>query len=506
MAITHPTSYEITSPADMALVKAAAAPLAAALANANAMWSLHAPPLRSCIWIDAGMDVSTRTYRVGVIPSQDGITYRHRHVVHCDTDAEDVTITVEWQASGGGWTSIYSAAHTPSSGLISASIAGLAIPAAADELRVTYSRPTLHFWPDSMLLTPEPAATTGRQASGFWPYDDALLTTPGAPINTELVNRPLRSTAAVLLDRLGCILSMSQDTASPLLTLDAATVGAGWRVLTDGYASVPYAPQTQDVEVSALATGATTTAGRLRVVVGGVAAEIDCDTTRRTTTITGCVVEDPGTERARVAVRIEGLAVAADTLDVLDVAAWAVPMPPLVAAATAETDPPASIFMLREVLQTVERRVMRPWPQPWHVVGGEMTRRFFASLAPASQRARLYFSRARTAYASSSAQSATTIETTTSGGVPSAAADVITVASQGAGTEGQPGFGAAPSLHVLQASSATYDLAAPGATTDRLLELAEGLAPTVEEVRVANAYGLALHVARARPESEYADI
>lgn len=84
-----------------------------------------------------------------------------------------------------------------------------------------------------------------------------------------------------------------------------------------------------------------------------------------------------------------------------------------------------------------------------------------------------------------------TIETTSGGGVPSAAAYVITTPSQSYGTAGYMDVGSISNQALHYQTGDTIDNT-PGATMDRMLELAEALAPALEEVEITNVCGCSI--------------
>ena len=88
-------------------------------------------------------------------------------------------------------------------------------------------------------------------------------------------------------------------------------------------------------------------------------------------------------------------------------------------------------------------------------------------------------------------QTATTIETTSSGGIGGAAADVITVVSKVYGADGYFDTETEP-VGVVMWQTADSVENSPGATQDRQIELPEALAPAVEQIEIeyCNGFGL----------------
>ena len=514
MTITIPTTYEIAALGALALPQADAEPLAVAHRNANAFWSLYRPPLRSTIYMDEASSVGQRRYRMAVIPSADGIVYRFRHRVRTGTGTTGIDVTVEWQTAGGGWTSIYSATTAAGASTVVQVSHTATIPAAADEIRITYDRGADPYLADSVLVVPEPAAPSTRTTSGMWPYDDGLLTAAGAPINTELVTRPWRSTYAVHVDRQKCIASLTQrDDTDALYDPSGGSATTGeWVLMGRGVASVPYAPPTVTVEVRVIATAATTGTDRVRVIVGGVAATLDASAGVESATITAAQVSAPGSLTASVDVEVWCVGDSGDLLQLHDAAVWVQPwLPSTLPLAATSVDPAATMQLLHAVVRETERRCMAPWPQPAHMMDGISTgltsRSVEVSIPPACQRARLAMLRSGTGVGT--IQTSSTIETTTTSGVPaSPGTAIVTVPTWMRGTEGYldlAGDAGAPS--VLWSSSG-FDVSGtpPASTADRQVELVEALAPGIETVQVGYTCGMTLHYVRVRSQADYGDI
>lgn len=513
MTITIPTSYTITAAGALALPLADAAPVSTAMLNSNAAYSLHRPPLRSTVYTDDAASSGAREYRLAILPSADGLVYRFRHIVRTGTGATATTITVEWQSGGGGFTSIYSAATATGASAVHDISHTATIPASADVLRITYDRGADDYMADSVLIIPEPAAPTARTAAGLWPYDDGLLAATGAPINTELVCRPWRNLAAVVGDRAQNVMSFTQrgDTSAQYTLTGTGYSNGAWVLMGKGVAQVPYAPATIALTATAIGASAVSGANRVRIVAGGVSAILDCAASALdSATISSVPVIMPGTLQAMVEVSIYGAAQSADALYLYDAALHYEPTASS-ALPVAAVDPPATVALLAAVVRETERRCMKPWAQPAlcfdGVTTGSESRRYLVSVPPGCQRARLAIVRAD--LGQGTLQASSTIETTTTSGVPaSPAAAIVTAPTMARGTLlylDTGGGGAAP---VIEWSSASYDVdgTPPVATTDRQIELAEARAPGIETVQVGYACGAALHLVRVRPAADYAEI
>ena len=513
MTITIPASYSMTPAGALALPLADAAPLATAMLNSNAANSLHRPPLRSTVYTDDAASAGARVYRLAVVPSADGLVYRFRHIVRTGTGATATTITVEWQSGGGAFTSIYSAATATGASAVHDISHTATIPASADVLRITYDRGADDYMADSVLIIPEPAAPTARTAAGLWPYDDGLLAATGAPINTELVCRPWRNLAAVVGDRAQNVMSFTQrgDTSAQYTLTATSSPNGAWVLLGRGVAQVPYAPATIDLTATAIGAAAVSGASRVRIVAAGVSAILDCASSALdSATMTGVPVNAPGTLQATVEVEVYGAAQSGDALYLYDAALHYEPATSA-ALPVAAVDPPAAVALLAAVVRETERRCMKPWAQPAlcfdGVTTGSESRRYLVSVPPGCQRGRLALVRASLGVGT--AQASSTIETTTTSGVPaSPAAAIVTVPTSARGALvyfDAAGGNASP---VMGWSSASYDVdgTPPASTADRQIELAEARAPGIETVQVGYACGAALHLVRVRAPADYAEI
>ena len=514
MTIPNPSAFEIAAAGALVLPAADDEPLEVAHRNANAMITLYRPPLRSVVYTDEASSVGARSYRLAIRPSADGLPYRFRHIVRTGTGTTAISITVEWQASGGGYTSIYSASSAAGASTV-VSVSHLAtVPSTADEVRITYDRGADPYLADSVLITPEASMPSARTTSGAWVYDDGVLAAVGAPINTELVTRPWRTTAAIIADRALCIAGFTQreDTDALYEASGGSAPNDTWALLGAGIAAVPFAPATVDVDVSVIASAAISGADRVRFVVGGVAVTLDAADSVEETTIAGVLVQQPGTLGASVSVEVYALADSGDLLYLHDAAAWVQPwISSALPLAVTDTDPAASMQLLHSVVRETERRAMAPWPQVAHMYDGITTgltsRRWTVSLPPACQRGRMALIRSGPAHGT--LQTSSTIEATTTSGVPaSPGTAIVTVPTPTRGTEGYLAAAAAEGSRVLLWSSDSYDVygTPPAATANRQLEFTESLAPSVEVVQTGYCCGAALHYVRVRPQADYSEI
>jgi hypothetical protein len=516
MAVTYPAAYTITKTAAMVLPPIASAPLSVAMLNSNAAFRIHKPAAQTTVYTGDPGITRAASYRLPIKPSADGISYDFKHVVITGTGTTAVTITVEEQAAGGGWATIYGPTASAAGASTTVEIShAAAITAGIDELRITYDRGADPATYISVAVFPGAGSPTTIQSSGFWPYDDGLLTATGAPINTEMVNRPLRNARAVVNDRSQCVLSFAQeDNGTPANVRYDMTAGSApadepqmFGVVT---ACVPFWPRFVDISVSVIATvdgGATTGLIRVRSA-SGESQTFDASGNVERKTLK-CFVTKPGTPQAYVTFILEGSATSGRKTYLHSVAGFWTPSEPTTLLLNSVA-PPASIETLATCIRATENLLMRPWCQPALFYEGNTTglstRRWFASIPPAVQRMNVGISRATAD--SGTAQADTTIATTTTSGIPAApATSLVTVNCPTYGTEGYldiDGSGLAP---MTVWSSDSYDPdPLPGATVDRMLTPTEALAPAFDVVEITTTVGASLHYARVRPPADYQEI
>jgi hypothetical protein len=517
VAVTYPAAYDPIDDSDMLAPLANAPALAKALANSNAAWKEYVPsPLTVC-YTDTALTTAARVFRMPITPSadakvapDDGMTYDIIHEVLTGTGTTAITITVEEQSAGGGWSGIYGPTATAAAATSWVQVTtNVVIAATTDELRFTYSRGTDPTTPMSATVIPAPEAPTVRQTSGFWPYDEAFTAIAGVPVNTEIVNRPTRNIVALLNDRRQCLLSFCQESTTPLYDLDGTTAAATqWTLVAYGMVSVPYAPQVISAKVAVIASvdgGATTGLIRASAQQGDVYLNA---TGAVVTSALSCLVIDAETLDARAEISIYAKK---NTGQLTSVHAVNVDYAPSHSTTLRITTPdaPASMSTLQLCARDIERRVMQPWAQPCPCYQGNTTdltvRRWSWSVSPAVQRAQMCIIRAT--QSGGTAQSATVIAQTTASGVPaSPATDAITVPTPTTGTEAYLDLAGDQCNPVPIFSSDGYDVTSPAVSVNRLIPLTEALASAVERVEVTNSIGACMFVTAVRPPSGYQDI
>lgn len=266
MAITTPSNVLVTSQANLLAPPMDRYPLQTALENLNYLWAYHRPPVVD-VCPTADPSVGRGTFAIPIIPSVDGLKYAARLCLWASTSTTftgSIKYTTNYTGMSTTWTSWRS---------VSGSITGAALttwntsptvlPASAVAIQVDVQVSGGSVRVDHVLVYPAPDdPVAGIQPSGYLPFDDGMLSTAGAPIHTEHLNRCKISSLAVLRDRLQAAFSFAQVEGG----VDYERSGAaGWRALPTARLWLPY--QSTGVllwRVIASTSGGTTT-DRVRV-------------------------------------------------------------------------------------------------------------------------------------------------------------------------------------------------------------------------------------------------
>ena len=514
MTVTYPPAYVVTTDGQLVMPVADKDPLHTALRLSNTHYRQHRPSPATYVFTTEALVSRQTRYRLPVLPEAGGQTYNVHHYWITGAGVDAITITIEEQTGGGGWSTVYGPTATAA---LTASASNTATTAATlsdgiDEIRVTYTRAgSATYTPISLSVIPTPGSPTTRTGSSFWPYDDGLLAANGAPINTELVNRALKNVRTITAARQQCLFTFAQeDGTSAVYDMgDSLALDDYFTPIATGIFNVPFAPQSITVQCSVIASvdvGTTTT----RVMVNGGAAQVlfTADDTVRTSDVV-CKVINPGTLGSMVRMLAFVKHEVGQLTTVHAINAFYVPDVATVDIITTP-DAPASWTTLDQATRGAEQLALQPWAQPALCFDGlstadVQTRRFALSAGPALQRARMYFVRCKSD--TGALQTPTTIATTSASAVPaSPAALLVTVAASSLGVDGYYDMGGSGLDPQESWSSAGYDVAAPAATVDRLLPLTEALAAAVEEVQITHVAGCALHYSAVRQSSGYQDI
>ena len=511
MTVTYPPAYVVTTDGQLVMPVANKEPLHTALRLSNTHYRQHRPSPATYVFTTEALVARQTRYRLPVLPELNGVYDVHHYwITGPGTDA--ITITIEEQSAGGGWSTIYGPTATAALTASASNTATTAVTVTtADEIRVTYTRAgSATYTPISLSVIPTPGSPTTRSGY-FWPYDDGLLAANGAPINTELVNRALKNVRAVTTARQQCLFTFAQeDGASAVYDMGDSLALDDYRtIIALGHINVPFAATNITVQCSVIASvDVGTTSTRVTVYGGFDGVEFGADNAVVTHDVV-CKVHAAGTLGAWINMTAKVRHETGQLTTVHAINAFYVPV-----VATTDIintpDAPAAWTTLDQATRGTEQLAFMPWAQPALCFDGlstadVQTRRFALSVGPALIRAKMAILRCTAP--EGTLQSASTIATTSASAVPaSPAALLVTVAPETVGADGYYDMGGGDLTPALTWSSSGYVNAAPAATTDRLLELNDALAAAVEEVQITFAAGCALHYSAVRPSSGYQDI
>ena len=243
MAIPAVGADVIVTPAeDFPLASMDTEPLQTALLNVNWLYIYHRPPLVCVAPSEPTAMGRNAVIVVPVRPSLDALRYDFHVEAVCSANTNLTVVCEETNSYTGlptsgtptAWVNIYTTVSAETAGARAAQITtSKTIAADTVALRFTVSVAAGTFELHHLLAFPAPAAlVAGTAASGFVPYDDALLTTAGGPVHTEWLDRCVYSTAAILRDRYQMALSLCQDETAANVDYAPASVSsfAEWPV------------------------------------------------------------------------------------------------------------------------------------------------------------------------------------------------------------------------------------------------------------------------------------
>lgn len=272
MSITTPTAIVVTPAANLTKAPMRRDELAAALLNMNAAYALHAPALVSALITDAAGVTVAKNVHIPVQPSADGLEYELL-VLFKPSAAVNYTITLDYctvySDTTTTWTSLISATITTPSSDLYEFVDSAVLPAGAVAVRIGVSPSSGSYEWHSVFMRPSPtrnSAPATVQPSGFVAYDDALLSSAGAMINTEMINRVRANAYALLTDRRQMAYSFVQP-SSPRRLL----VGPTEQRLPRGRIHLPHQSGFVNLDVRCIAkvnTGTTTGLVKVRQVDG----------------------------------------------------------------------------------------------------------------------------------------------------------------------------------------------------------------------------------------------
>lgn len=486
-------------------------PLGVALSNTDEFYQHWRPALISQVHnVDPKITRQSR-FEIMIAPSADGISYDFEHVVEQTSGTGTLSVTVEiW--TGASWSTIESTTGIAFSGKTTHTHSDV-ISASGTICRITYttSDGATNYTAHSVIAVPSPSAPSGGVlASGFRDYDSGLLGATGAPLNTELLNRAPHNVAAVVNDRRALVLSFGQEDSAANVRHDVAN---GWKpdaefaLLGYAVASIPYASAGDTVDLVCKASvDAGATSNLVRVSEDGeegAPVYFAADGARNEAPIT-IHPRDAGTLNAHVVFRVEASNTSGNTTYVHNVvgfydyelpASWEVIKGPT---------PPAALSALAAAVRIVENWAFRPWPQPALCFEGNTTdlisRRLNASIGLGAKHARAWITRCFAPPGFGAVQSSTVIQSDSSGGF-GGGADDITVPAETSGNEVYLEATASVGQPWITRSGDLVD-DSPSATSNRQIELTEGLSPTIETIDVSYCAGFGLAVVDVTADRE----
>ncbi len=289
MSIVDPGDMVVTSAADLTKTPMRRDVLAQALLNCNFAWAAYAPPLLSVLVTGDPAEANQRRLEIPIRPSADGLVYDFRLIL-MPSNTTTYTIGLEYCTTyaGGatGWTVLFNDTGVAATAATLLDYSNSAtIPATAVAVRISVSRLAGTYEWHSVFMRPSfvgNAAPATLQPSGFLSYDDALLNSTGAPINTEMINRVRNNAKALLLDRWQCAMAFAQPTAPRRQVSGSAELQ-----LPRCRIHLPHQAGVAILQVYAIGTVNTgSTADLIAVrVVGGETVELDADETIQIATL-----------------------------------------------------------------------------------------------------------------------------------------------------------------------------------------------------------------------------
>lgn len=288
MGVTIPSDLELLEPYDLiGFVRGDdQEPLHTLLRRCNWHYATHRPPLRNST---PHSDVaSSQRYIMPVEPSADGLEYQVLLMAWTSL-ATTLTTVVEYAtgSSSGSWTAV---TGSPSMAVVmmgdnEVAAFDVTIPASAEFLRVTCSVLLGTVQVQNVLVMPKilTSIAAGVKGCGFVPYDDTHLTSTGAAIHTEYINRGAANFRAVQADRRQDLLTYLQEVTAPKHTWRPAGSLTSY-LAAYGVAGLP-GQQTTTVTVrlraSDTGSGGTVTIGQ----INGDAVSFAADDTDQTETL-----------------------------------------------------------------------------------------------------------------------------------------------------------------------------------------------------------------------------
>lgn len=219
MAVAAPLSVTVLPETAFFTPKMDGETVAKILDNGNHLYRDFRPALVDACPVTK-TDAADRSWTVPVQPSLDGLRYRFDFTWLPQFNGR-VTLRVQESATVGGvYTDVVPATLSAvgALGVWQSATFNAAIPATSRVLRFRMTGAGGSFYPGQIRAAPDPntgavpfVAPYGETASGFRVFDDSLLRSASAPVNTEMLDRALRNARAVVRDRQQCVFSFLQD-------------------------------------------------------------------------------------------------------------------------------------------------------------------------------------------------------------------------------------------------------------------------------------------------------
>jgi len=287
VTITIPSAPHWITPDQVQFVKLDEEPLHSILENCNRLYAYHSPALVNIGF--TGDEGGSATYVFPMPASADGLEYTALLGYYNDA-AATVTANLFEQnaASTGSWGSAVMTKATAhgAAGHQWVSMSGT-ISAGYGFGQLTLSTSAGNVQAQSLVIFPKviTSISVAAKASGFVPYDDAALNDSAGAIHREYINRVWSNVRSVMRDRRQAVFAYVDNAVSTHQRYNhtdgaAQVVGfAGAHLPGQSGATITFRGRAQKVSGAG-------TAKLVLAELGGQRAEVDCDDTDNTATLT----------------------------------------------------------------------------------------------------------------------------------------------------------------------------------------------------------------------------
>lgn len=289
MAIVIPGTLELLPPSTfLGHLHADDEPLRTLLNRSNWHYATHAPALLNCCPL--AIPLASQDFAAAATPSADGLTYDCDLALWLDVNSTIViTFRESSTSSSAGWSVVAVSSPFLTAGDNRHSFT-VPLAATTKYLRITVASVSGLVQCQSWLVRPRKLTTITAPASppkpsGSIPFDDAHLSTVGAAVHVEYLNRAWENFRATQADRRQAVLSYVQASTSPTNIFRVIATGQTAPRVLYGASWIPETQITATVRFRASDLGVTD--GTVRVgQVGGDVVEFVCDDSDQTATIT----------------------------------------------------------------------------------------------------------------------------------------------------------------------------------------------------------------------------